>query len=234
MSDMPITAVDVIVLLVLLISAVAAFARGFVHEVLSIGAWIGAGIATIYLFPMAQPHARELVAIPLLADIGAGIVIFLACLIVLAVLTRTLSSRVKDSALGALDRSLGLVFGVLRGAVIVALAWLVMVWALPEESDRPDWIQEAKSRRLVEASADALAQVLPGDLGTEARAASDTQAPAEPGPSEVERWSKPEPEAETPPEKQGYDESERQRMKSLSESITSGAEDGNSEGTSGQ
>lgn len=224
MSDLPITAVDIVVLAILLISAVAAFARGFVHEVLSIGAWIGAGVATLYLFPVAQPYARDLVAIPLLADIGTGVAIFVLCLILLAVVTRMLSSRVKGSALGALDRSLGLLFGVLRGAVIVALAWLVMAWALPDPAERPDWIREAKSRRLVEAGAGALAGILPGNVGGGARTATEDGANATDSTS-MESLSRPEAEADAPTPKDGYDKDARQQMKSLSESITSGSED---------
>lgn len=232
MSDLPITAVDIVVLLILVISAVAAFARGFVHEVLSIGAWVGAGLATIYIFPVTQPWARDLIAIPLLADIGSGIAIFILVLILLSIVTRLLAARVKGSALGALDRSLGFVFGALRGAVIVALAWLVLVWALPEPADRPVWIQEAKSRRLIEASAGALASILPGAIGDsrqprETAPANNTTQPAER--SDFEQYLKPKTQSRTPTPEQGYDDSERQQMDSTIESLTSG-----SGGSSGQ
>jgi membrane protein required for colicin V production len=231
MSQLPITAVDIAVLLVLLISAIAAFARGFVHEVLSIGAWVGAGLATLYLFGTVQPHSRELIPIPLLADIAAGVAIFLACLIVLAVLTRMLTARVKNSALGALDRSLGLAFGVLRGAVIIALAWLVLVWALPDPAERPDWIREAKSRRLVEASATMLAGILPGDLGERARRAADGDADWESGeaPKDMESVAQPDTKAPERDPKSGYTQEETSQMDSLIEGQTYSSESGESE-----
>jgi membrane protein required for colicin V production len=162
------------------------------------------------------------------------VAIFLACLILLSILTRLVAGRVKDSALGALDRSLGLVFGVARGAVIVVLAWLVMAWALPEPSERPDYIQDAKSRRLVEAGASIAARLLPGDVGTQARTATGGGASAAPAPngggddrtstgtqgSDVERWSQPKAEAEAPEEKDGYDKDVRKELDSLIESTT--------------
>ena len=229
MSELPVTAVDIVILAVLLISAVAAFARGFVHEVLSIGAWIGAGLATLYLFAPVQPYARDLIPIPLVADIATGVAIFIACLILLAVFTRMLSARVKDSALGALDRSLGLVFGVLRGALIVALAWLVMVWALPDPAERPDWIREAKSRRIVAASAGFIARVLPGHVGERARAATgDGGGSSNRVPDEVEDLSSPEPEATQSTPKDGYTQEERNRMESQVEALTHSSESGRS------
>ncbi len=229
MSELPITAVDIVILAVLLISAIAAFARGFVHEVLSIGAWIGAGLATLYLFATVQPYARDLIPIPLVADLATGILIFIGCLILLAVFTRMLSARVKDSALGALDRSLGLVFGVLRGAVIVALAWLVMVWALPNPAERPDWIREAKSRRIVAASAGLIAGVLPGQVGERAREATEGESGATGGvPDEVKALSQPEPAARESEPKRGYTQEERNRMESQVEALTHSSESGKS------
>jgi membrane protein required for colicin V production len=75
--------------------------------------------------------------------------IFLIVLIVLMILIRILSHRIRNSALGPLDRSLGLVFGFLRGAVLVCVAWLIFAWLLPRQ-DHPEWVTEAKHRPLVE------------------------------------------------------------------------------------
>ena len=84
------------------------------------GAWVGAAIATLYLFEFAQPVARTYIEVELIADIVAGVVLFVITLIVLSLISHALSRRVRDSALGPLDRSLGLVFGLARGAALVA------------------------------------------------------------------------------------------------------------------
>lgn len=162
MSELPLTAVDFVVLAIVLVSAALAFMRGFVHEVLGVGAWVGAAVATLYGFPHVQPHARRLIAIDLFADILAGVAIFLAVLVVLALISRWLGARVQNSSLGALDRSLGAVFGVARGALILVVAWLALAWSVPDPADRPSWVREAESHRLIALGGRALANALPG------------------------------------------------------------------------
>jgi membrane protein required for colicin V production len=154
------TSADLIIIAILALSALLAFMRGFVREVLSIGAWVGAALATIYGFPLAQPFARKYIEVALFADIAAGVTIFVVALIILTILSHALSKNVRDSALGAVDRSLGLLFGLVRGAVLVCLAYLVMAWAIPKE-DRPVWIAESRTLPLVQQGADLLLKILP-------------------------------------------------------------------------
>lgn len=227
MSDLPLNVVDIIVLAVLLISAALAFFRGFVHEVLAIGAWVGAALATLYGFPHVQPYVRQVIAIDLLADIVAGVAVFLATLVVLAIATRLLAARVQNSSLGALDRSLGLVFGLLRGAVIVALAWLVLAWAIPNPAERPDYIQAAKSRRFVEAGAAVLSRVLPSSLSADGSAAMDAARREAERARELkdayDTLSRPAPNGDAPERQKGYNDTARQEMDRLIDSQTSGS-----------
>lgn len=160
MDSLPINATDALVIIIVIVSGIFAFVRGFVHELCGIGAWIGAAFATLYGFPFVQPYARDIISIELLADITAGIVLFILVLVSLSVLTRLISDRVRESSLGPLDRSLGLVFGFLRGAVLVCLAWLALTWALPPE-DWPDWVAEARTRPLMQEGTKLLRGLLP-------------------------------------------------------------------------
>jgi len=166
MDAPPINLADAAVVLVILISGLLAFFRGLVHEVLAVISWIGAALATIYGFPYARPYATELITVPLIADMVAGVGIFLVTLILLSVLTNFVAHRIRQSALGPLDRSLGLLFGFLRGAVLIAGAWLAFNLLLPRE-DHPKWITEAKVRPLVERSAVLLVSILPERLRRE-------------------------------------------------------------------
>jgi membrane protein required for colicin V production len=163
MEAPPINVTDVVVALVILISGLLAFFRGFVHELLAVVSWIGAGLATLYGFPYLRPQVRELITVPFIADMTAGVAIFLIVLIALSILTRILSRRIRTSSLGPLDRSLGLVFGFLRGALLVCVAWLIFAWLLPRE-DHPKWITEAKVRPLVERGGVLLVGLLPARL----------------------------------------------------------------------
>lgn len=170
MDSLPINIVDIVVIAVLLLSGVLAFFRGLVHEVLSVSAWIGAGFATLYGYPLLTPYVMEVISSQLVAQIVAGVVVFIAVLILISLLSHAISKRVRESALGALDRSLGFIFGLLRGAVLVALSWLLLTWVVPAD-DRPDWLQEAKSRPLMEAGAGLLEALVPEDLREEGEAA---------------------------------------------------------------
>lgn len=163
MEGLPINIVDIAAALVLLFSAALAFFRGMVHELLAVVSWVGAAFATLYGYSYVQPITAQYITVQLLADVTAGVVIFVLTLVVLSLATRIVSRRVQESSLGALDRSLGLIFGIARGAVIVAAAWLVLTWWLPE-ADRPDWIQEARSRPLMEEGSQLLLRVVPEEL----------------------------------------------------------------------
>lgn len=163
---------DIIVFAALILSAAIAFARGFVREVLSIGAWVGAAAATIYSFPFVQPIARRYIEMTLFADVAAGVAIFVVVLVVLTIVSHLLAKTVRGSALGAVDRSLGLLFGLVRGAVLVCIAYLVLVWAVPE-ADRPAWFTEARSLPIVQEGADFLLSLLPESALQRGGAAAD-------------------------------------------------------------
>jgi membrane protein required for colicin V production len=126
------TIIDGIVAVVIILSAVLAYSRGFVREVLSIGGWVLGAVVAYVFAPAVEPLMKE---IPVLRDflgsscelamIAAFAVVFAVALIVFSVLTPLFSGVVQRSAIGGLDQGLGFLFGVLRGAVLVAIAFLV-------------------------------------------------------------------------------------------------------------
>ena len=97
---------DIVLIAVVLLSGLLALLRGFVHEVLSFGAWIAAGLVALYAFPYVQPHARELISMQVIADVGAGVVLFLVALVVFTLIARAIAAGVHKSGLSALDRTL--------------------------------------------------------------------------------------------------------------------------------
>lgn len=163
LKDLPVNVVDLAVLAVLLISAVFAYARGFMHEVLSIGGWIGAIFATIYGFPHVQPYARDLIPIQLAADLAAGVAVFVFTLFSLSFIIRAIAKHIQQSSLNVLDRSLGFLFGLVRGAIIVCLIYLGLEFLMTPE-DQPKWLREAKSMPLVLRGSDALRALIPEDI----------------------------------------------------------------------
>jgi membrane protein required for colicin V production len=152
-------ALDIIVVAVVAISGLLAFVRGFARELLSIAAWVGAAVVTYYFFEPSRVVARSLMK-PWLADVVAPAVVFVVCLIVFSIITGVLSNQVRQSSLGAVDRALGMVFGVARGALVVCAAYLVMTQFLKDE-DRPDWVRSAHTKGLLEAGAQQLRELIP-------------------------------------------------------------------------
>lgn len=163
LENLPINALDLGVAVILLVSGLLACVRGLIHEVLSVGAWVGAIFATVFLYPTVQPHARDLVSIDLAADIGTGIVIFVLTLVVLSLATRTVSSRVKDSALNVLDRFLGFLFGLARGVIIICIAYLGLEFLVPHD-EQPGWVTSARSIPLIRVGAAQIYALVPADV----------------------------------------------------------------------
>jgi membrane protein required for colicin V production len=122
---------DAIVIAVIAISAIIAFLRGFVREMLTVGSWIGASLVTLYGFPLLQPKFEHWITSKLAADIAGAIALFLGSLIIFSLISHVIAKFVRGSALTAVDRSLGLLFGLARGAVLVSLAYMLIMWLDP-------------------------------------------------------------------------------------------------------
>ena len=150
---------DIGVIAIVVLSAVFAFARGFVREALSIVAWVGAAAITIYGFLPVLAMVDPIVKNPLLSQLIAGFGLFGVSLVVLTIITSFLARLVRTSALSPIDRTLGFVFGLVRGALIVCVAYLLLDFVQP--SERPAWIRDAKSAPFLHQGADMLRQFLP-------------------------------------------------------------------------
>ena len=126
------TIADGIVLAVIILSAVLAYARGLVRELLSIAGWIVAAIAGFSFAPMLAPLIRE---VPILRDVigtscELGILAgfaaaFAVALILVSFVTPLLAGAVQNSAIGPIDQGLGFVFGIVRGVLLVVIALVV-------------------------------------------------------------------------------------------------------------
>lgn len=217
----PINLTDIAVALVILFSGLFALFRGFVHEILSVASWVGAAAATLVAFPFAQPEVRKVIAIPLVADLAAGIAIFLVVLVLLSILTRILANRVRGSGLGPLDRSLGLVFGFVRGALLVCIAWLLLVWVLPRE-DHPAWLLKARTLPLVEQGGTLLVNLLPQRLREDLAAPTSGDGIAEPTQQSFQSLINPAPKADAPEAEPGYNTRMRDEMRRAIEAATQG------------
>lgn len=126
------TIIDGIVAAVIILSAVLAYARGFVRESLAILGWIGAAVLAFIFAPMARPMIAQIPGLnKFLADscelstIAGFAAVFALALVLFSILTPLFSSVVQRSALGGIDQGMGFLFGVARGILLVAIAFIV-------------------------------------------------------------------------------------------------------------
>ena len=159
---MPITLLDIIVLAVMLLSGLLAMIRGFMREILSIAAWGAAAVATLYAFPKLLPTAKQYFNNDTIASIAVVAGVFLGTLIVATVITSRISDMVLDLRIGALDRTLGFLFGLGRGLLIVVVAFLFFAWLVPDKQ-QPDWVRSAKSLSVLQSTGNWLMALLPDD-----------------------------------------------------------------------
>ncbi len=131
---------DLAIVAVILLSALFAFARGIVREVIALGTWVVGFIAAIaYAGTLANVFAW-LNMTPVAKQALAFVLILVVVLIVGAIIARALAGLIRAIGLGFMDRILGLVFGVARGLiVVVAFALVAGITALPKR----DWWQNS-------------------------------------------------------------------------------------------
>jgi membrane protein required for colicin V production len=163
---------DLAVIGIIVLSAIFAFARGFVREALSIVAWGGAAALTLYGFGWVYLRVEPMVHNVLLSQLIAGFGLFVVGLIVLTILTGFVARTVRANGLSPIDRTLGFIFGLARGAVLVCLAYLLLDVAV-QASDRPNWIREAKSGPYLHEGADVLRGFLPESLKVKSATAAE-------------------------------------------------------------
>jgi len=159
---MPITLLDVALIVVMLVSGLLAMVRGFMREILSIIAWILAAVATLYAYSKLLPLAKQYFNNDIVAAVVVIGGVFLLTLLVVSIVTVRISDMVLDSRVGALDRTLGFLFGLARGLVIVVVAFMFFNWLVPDKS-QPDWVKAAKSRVVLTGTGQWLMSMLPED-----------------------------------------------------------------------
>ena len=164
---------DLAVIGIVALSAVFAFARGFVREALSIIAWIGAAAITLYGFNWVYAQIEPRLHDRLLSQLATGFGLFVTSLIVLTIVTGIIARAVRATELSPIDRTLGFVFGLARGAFLVCFAYLLLDFSGVQPNDRPEWIKEAKSEPSLHKGADVLKGLLPEWLKAKSTAAAE-------------------------------------------------------------
>jgi membrane protein required for colicin V production len=213
-----VTILDFIVIGVMLVSAVLAMVRGFTREVLSIAAWAAAAAATIYFFPQVRPWAEQTIKLhpTVIADVIAGAAIFLITLILVSLITSRIADFILDSRIGPLDRTLGFVYGAARGLLLIVVAFLFFTWLVPPPVE-PVWVQQARTRPMLNSAGAALVSLLP--TSPETTILKKLGFPHEGGTTPATNGQGADNGAPTRAATPAYNEAERQNMQRLQGSV---------------
>ena len=219
---MPLTWLDILLIAIMLISGLLAMMRGFNREALTVFAWGGAGFAAWVMFPILKEPIREKLDPNILADtVNAGGV-FIMVLVIISVISMRFADVVLDSQIGALDRTFGFIFGIVRGFLLVTIAFLFFNWLVRPQT-QPQWVTDARTHALLKETGNSIMSWMPDEFSknfsgfTEGSSGgsdkTDQEQTEEPGviPEEGDAGS----------ESNGYQKKERQGLNQLFESSTS-------------
>ncbi|MEM0924044.1 MAG: CvpA family protein [Pseudomonadota bacterium] len=167
---MEFTIVDGAVAVIILLSGILAYSRGFTREVFAIGGWIIAAALAFYLTPSVEPLMSEAPVVGeffasscVISTIAAFTLIVAGSLLVLSVFTPIFSSAILDSSLGPVDRVLGFLFGVARGILLIAVAYLIYSNLSGAAEEWPP-LANAESRVLLDEVVAQLSQYMPDQI----------------------------------------------------------------------
>jgi membrane protein required for colicin V production len=154
---------DLAVITVVLVSGMLALLRGFTREVLAILSWVAAAAAAYFFYPLALPYIKPYISKDEIALAASVASVFFVSLIAVSLVTVKLSDIILDSKVGALDRTLGFLFGAVRGALLAVVAFVFYSWLVPE-TNQPEWIKDARAKPFLVAGGEKLREMLPDDI----------------------------------------------------------------------
>jgi membrane protein required for colicin V production len=184
MGELSIAIVDLIIAVVVLVSASYAAWRGLMRETLSIFSFAVSVYLTLLLFPSFSPIMRDFIGAELIADLAAFIAIFVITLVPLSYIAFQFAETVRRTDIGSVDRVLGFVFGVGRGLVIVGFAFIVFSWLVPPAT-HPGWLTQARFYPAVVNTSEVLLSLLPPSQGFTIEDLAIAPRPVAPQPAPV-------------------------------------------------
>lgn len=160
LEGLPLTLFDLFVVAVIGLSALVGLASGAASAILGLASWIGTAVVAVWYGPAATPFVRQAGAPEGFAELIAVAGVFVVVLIVLKVVSSLIARAIAGSFLGGIDRLLGLAFGVVRGAVIVCVLYLVASQFMRPDA-QPPWMSQALLIEPVRQGAALIARYLP-------------------------------------------------------------------------
>lgn len=154
---------DCALLFILLVAAIAGYARGMTHQLLSIGGWVAAIILTLYARDSVTAIGRRYIENPTLAEIVSLAIVFVLLLLIFVSLSTLIGRTIKSSLIGGLDRSLGILTGMAIFYFAASAFYIVLSFVIPPQQI-PLEIANSRSFGLIQSGARTILSILPKDF----------------------------------------------------------------------
>ena len=138
---------DVSILAFIFLSAILAFSRGFFQEFLSLVSWLGAIILSYYFSKYFVDILEGMIGNLIISKILSYVLVFILCVFTLSYFTSIFSSKIKNSAVGMIDRSLGFFFGIIRGYILLCMGLFAFYFFF--NHNHPSWLEKSKMNDLL-------------------------------------------------------------------------------------
>jgi uncharacterized membrane protein required for colicin V production len=153
--------IDGIIVGVVIFSAIVGFFRGITKEIFTLLSWIGAVLVAYHTYPVSRYLLQDHIPNPMLADGASYLISFILALVILTLISYFLSDLVRSNgAFGAIDRSLGFGFGIVRGSVLLFICEMV-IGCIFTRHDRPVLLQQSRFMEFIYNGSDFMNQMLP-------------------------------------------------------------------------
>jgi len=176
-SQMP-SYLDLGLIIVVLVSALLSMVRGFTREVLAILSWAAAAAAALYFHPLVLPYLKPYIQKDTIALAAAAAIVFFVTLIIVTIITVKISDLILDSKIGALDRSLGFLFGAARGFLLCVVAFMFFDWLVQDKE--PEWVKTSRTKDYLRMVGNELTAMLPEHLAGDIQKLLSHSKPAAP------------------------------------------------------
>lgn len=133
---------DIFVILFILLSSIFAFSRGFIQEILSLFSWASSLLLSFYFSIDVSKLIGLFIHNIIITKILSYLIVFLVCIFAFSYITGKISSKIRKSSVGMVDRSLGFMYGIGRGFILLSLAFFTFNYFYSK--DYPDWIEKSK------------------------------------------------------------------------------------------
>lgn len=150
------TTLDYVYIIVLLASTVWATIRGGVYETIATLSWVAAAIAARFASPWLDGVFQSWFKLPdstVVTLVASYFAVFFVILLLVGFVNQKLRDRIQESMMNVTDHTLGVIFGIIRGVVVMGIVYWIGLWYYSDLPNMPKWMENARTRPIMQLTA---------------------------------------------------------------------------------